>query len=44
MMNLYTEGLIDRNEMQKIPSFKIPGVMSRVDEIKKELIDSGLVK
>jgi MoaA/NifB/PqqE/SkfB family radical SAM enzyme len=44
MMNLYTEGLIDKKEMQKIPSFKIPGVMDRIDEIKKNLIDSGLVK
>jgi len=44
MMNLYTEGLIDKKEMQKFPSFKIPGVMERVDEIKKNLIDSGLVK
>ena len=44
MMNLYTDGLIDKKEMQKIPSFKIPGVMERVDEIKKNLIDSDFVK
>jgi len=44
MMNLYTEGLIDKNEMQKIPSFKTIGIMERVDEIKKKLIDLGLIK
>lgn len=44
MLNLYTEGLIDKEDMQKIPSFRIPGVMERVDEIKKNLIDSGLIK
>lgn len=44
MMNLYTEGLIDKNEMQKIPSFRIAGVMERVDEIKKNLIGLGIVK
>ncbi|MGR3218791.1 MAG: radical SAM protein [Candidatus Anammoxibacter sp.] len=44
MMNLYTEGLIDNSEMQKIPSFTIPAVMERVEEIKKKLIESGLVK
>ena len=43
MMNLYTEGLIDEKEMRRIPSFKIPGVMDRIDEIRKNLIDSGLV-
>ena len=44
MMNLYTEGLIDKKEMQKIPSFRIPGVMERIDEIKKKLINFGMVK
>lgn len=44
MMNLYTEGSINKKDMQKIPSFRIPGVMERVDVIKKNLIDSGFVK
>ncbi len=44
MMNLYTEGIIGQKEMEKIPSFKIPGVMARVDEIRKRLIALGMVK
>lgn len=44
MLNLYTDGSIDKKEMQKIPSFRIPGVMERINEIKKNLIDSNLVK
>ena len=44
MINLYTDGLISKTEMQKIPSFKIHGVMETIDEIKKKLIDLGMVK
>lgn len=43
MMNLYVEDLVSREEMQKIPTFKMNGVMKRVDEIKENLIKSGLV-
>ncbi len=43
MLNLYTEDLINRADMEKVPSFRIPGVMDRVDLIKKRLIDLNLV-
>jgi MoaA/NifB/PqqE/SkfB family radical SAM enzyme len=44
MMNLYSDGLIRKSELEKIPSFKIPGVLERVEEIKKRLIDLKILE
>jgi len=42
MMNLYTEGRITKEEMRKIPTFRMSGVMDRIDEIKNDLISSRI--
>lgn len=44
MFNLYTDGLVGRSDMEKMPSFRIPGVMERIDLIKGKLIKLNLVR
>lgn len=39
MFNLYTDGLISEADMLKIPSFRIQGVMDRVNLIKESLVN-----
>ncbi|HET9721473.1 MAG TPA: radical SAM protein, partial [Candidatus Saccharimonadales bacterium] len=41
LMNLYTEGLITREDMLRIPSFRFAGVIEEVDNIKTRLLENG---